>query len=241
MAQPKTFMLLPDYTHTPNRDITLGTLLMLSKDTGLPDPDLPLNISSRPPINNNNIKRSSEEPWHFQHNSGSNRSGGLDAEIPVFTPLGGGVALGRSKSSGFVVDCSKLETERFAPSNQYLSQALQDEDVQHYCRQYFFPSVYMVTGVKVAHGATIEGSNTKARNMSVNASVDTTALGVALKAGPSTGIETDEHLSMHTKISEPFILADQLKRLKLRRDGSVRKAENNNKHALSQVCRTLFR
>ncbi|KAK5723185.1 hypothetical protein LTR17_013905 [Elasticomyces elasticus] len=232
MAQPKTFMLLPDYTQPPNRDITLGTLLMLSRDTGLPDPDLPLNKSSRPPINDNDIKRSTEEPWYFEHSSGNSKTGSIDAQVPVFAPVGGSFALGRSKSVDFVVTCNRLETERFAPSNQYLSKALQDEDVQHYCRQYFFPSVYMVTGIKIAHEAGIGGRSAVAGHTSVSAWVDTTSVGVPLQAGPATGVSSAAHAVSRTTILEPFILAYQLKRLKLRRDGSLRKAESFNKHAL---------
>ncbi|KAK5710288.1 hypothetical protein LTR17_018994 [Elasticomyces elasticus] len=232
MAQPKTFMLLPDYTHTPNRNVALGTLLMLSRDTGLPDPDLPLNKSSRPPIDDDDIKRSIEEPWYFEHSSGDSKFGSIDAQVPVFAPVGGSFALGRSKSVDFAVTCTKLETERFVPSNQYLSRALQDEDVQHYCRQYYFPSVYMVTGIKIANEACIGGRSAMAGHTNVNAWVDTTGLGVPLQAGPATGVVSAQRSVSQTTILEPFVLAYQLKRLKLKRNGSLRKAESFNKHAL---------
>ena len=231
-TQPPSFMLLPDYTYPPNKDIHLGTLLLLSEETKLPNPDLPLNKPSRIPVSKSEIRRMEETSWSFVNGKQHSASAGFQAELPIFSPVGGGVGYGRSKSEDLTINCERLETERFVPSWGYLSMSLKDDYIQEYCRQYWSPSVYMVTGIKIAHNAVIENGNASGRSGHGNLSVDTTAAGVPLKVKPSLGASKDSNLKICSTITSPFILAYQLKRLKLKRDGLVRKVEGYNKHAL---------
>lgn len=130
MSQPKTFMLLPDYSHKPNGQVQLGTILFLSEDTKLPDPDAPLNEDTRIAPDAAKVKTLAEEPWSFVYDASRSGSGGIHAEIPVFAPVGGGFILGRSKSNTMTLKRDRLDTVRFAPTPQYLAQALASEDVK---------------------------------------------------------------------------------------------------------------
>jgi hypothetical protein len=238
-AQPKTFMLLPDFMQKPDHRIHLGTLLLLNGDTKLPDPDDPLNEDTRVPIADDDVLRLTEEPWLYTRGRTYSGNLSLTAEIPVFTPVGGGFVLSRSKSEDLTIRCDKVETTRFAATKAYLARTLAAERfVQDYCQQTWSPSVYLVTGLKTAHNAVISNGRSRSYEGSLDPSVDTTSVGVPVKFGVSVGTESAEERNMDHSIKEPFIMAYQLTRLKLRRDGSLKKAESYNNYALFDDTRS---
>lgn len=230
-AQPRSFMLLPDWTYKPE-DVKLGTLLYLSKETKLPDPDFPANKDAIVQPDALDVKTSSETAFTFTYDKGHTSSLGFDAEVPIFSPVNGGIGYNRHKSDKFAMTCDTLETCRFTPSNTYLGQSLQDEHVLEYCKQQHRPSVYLVTGVKVASHATIKQDHGRGLGGKLSAQVDTTATGVPLNLGPTLEGESSKQSERGSTIQGPFVLAYQLKRLRMRRDGSVKKTEGYTKHAL---------
>jgi hypothetical protein len=232
-AQSKTFMLLPDYMHKPNHNIHLGTLLSLSDDTKLPDPDLPLNEKTLISIAQENILTVVHEPWLFTNDQTFGGNLGLTAELPVFSPIGGGLVVGRSKTENLSIRCDRVETTRFVATNAYLAKSLAAEAyVQEYCRQTWRPSVYLVTGLMVAHNAAISSTRSKSHETSIGPSVDATAAGVPLKVGMSIEMADAQNHEAGNTVREPFILAYQLRRLKLKGDGSLRKDKSFNNYAL---------
>jgi hypothetical protein len=226
-------MLLPDFMQKPGHRIHLGTLLLLNGDTKLPDPDIPLNEDTRVPIADTDVLNLTEEPWLYTKGRTYSGNLSLTAEFPVFTPVGGGFVLSRSKSEDLTIRCDKVETTRFAATKEYLVRAVAAERfVQEYCQQTWSPSVYLVTGLKTAHNAVISNDRSRSYRGSLDPSVDTTTVGVPLKFGVSVGTESAEERNVDHAIREPFILAYQLRRLKLRHDGSVKRDESYNNYAL---------
>ena len=223
-AQPKTFMLLPDYMHKPNHRIHLGTLLSLSDDMKLPDPSLPLNEETRIPVAAKDILAVVHEPWLYTNDQTVNGNLSVTAELPVFAPIGGGFVLGRSQNDNLSIRCDKVETTRFVATRAYLAKSLAAEAyVQEYCRQTWRPSVYLITGLMVAHNAVISSTRSKSHENSLSPFVDATAAGVPLKVGMSVGMANVRNHEAENTIKEPFILAYQLRRLKMKGDGSLRK------------------
>ena len=231
-TQVPTFMLLPDYSHAPDKDILLGTVLLLSKETKLPDPDLPVNETSRVNPSDDIIKRQVEAPWTFHSGDQRSWSGSLDADIPVFAPAGGGFGYGTKKSESFTIKCDRVDTQRFVPSRTYIAQTLQDDFIRDYCRKQWFPSVYLVTGIKVAHKAVIQCADGSGQDIRAQLAVDGTTSGVPIKAGPSLETSKETSRDVGTTIAGPFVLAYQLKRLRLKKDASLKEVESFNKFAL---------
>lgn len=232
-AQPKTFMLLPDSMHKPNDRVHLGTLLSLSDDIKLPDPSLPLNEETRIPIAAKDILAVVHEPWLYKNGQTFSGNLSLTAELPVFSPIGGGFVLGRSKTDNLSIRCDKVETTRFVATNAYLAKSLAAEAyVQEYCGQTWRPSVYLVTGLMVAHNAVISSTRSSSHETSISPSVDATAASVPLKVGMSVGMASAQNCEAGNTINEPFILAYQLRRLKLKSDGTLRKDKSFNDYAL---------
>lgn len=224
-AQVPSFMLLPDYTYTPDKDIHLGTLLLLSEETKLPDPDHPFNSTDRVPILLDEVRKAVEAPWSFVQGQKYGGSASFDAELPVFSPVGGGIGYGKWKNEDLAIYCERLETTRFVPSYEYLSTALNNDRVKSYCVGRWFPSLYLVTGLKVAYNAVIKTGRSSGWSGHGNVSADLTPAGVPVKLGPSLGGGNDTHLEYRSTVQGPFVLAYQLKRLKLKRSGLMRKAE----------------
>lgn len=231
-AQRPTFMLLPDFGFHPGEDIQLGTLLLLSTETKLPDPDQPINTDTRlsPPISQ--VKRHGEHAWTFDSSTDSCWSAGVEADIPVFLPVGGSLGYGMTNKQRLVVECEQLDTERFVPTPTYLAEALADDFVRAYCQKRWHPSVYLVTGLKIAKKATITTGVSRSHGGNIKAKLDASSFGVPVAAGPSFEASNAGTRDTARYIEGPFILAYQLKRLRLSRKGAVKAKESYNNFAL---------
>jgi hypothetical protein len=224
-------MLLPDCTQRPDDKIHLGTIIPLSRDTKLPDADAPLNRYTRIPPEEV-IEAPPEYSWVYENGQTRSESAAANAQIPVFTPVGGGFVLGKSRGSNLTIKCARLETTRFVPKAEYLNQALADKEIRRYCQNRYFPSVYMVTGIKVAYNTELAASSNKASNCKIEGSVDTSALGVPLNVGLSPEVSRGYNDVSQSMVKEGFILAYQLRRLKLRKDASLKSDKSFNNFAL---------
>lgn len=229
-AQPKTYMLLPTFDFSPDGDVQLGTILGLSKDTKLPDPDIPLNEKTRIEPADDKIIRSMAKLWAYKHGRVYSGSGAIDAEVP-FQPAQGGLGFGRSKDDNLAIKCEWVKTQRFVPPEQYVSDALKDPWVSEYCRKHWRPNVYLVTGLKVAHNAVIGNGDKRGFNANANASVDASGLGVPIKAGPRIDLTMKAEQTLDSTVEGSFILAYQLKRLRLKRDGTLKSSKGHDEFA----------
>lgn len=231
-VQRPTFMLLPDFGFAPGQDIHLGTLLLLNSETKLPDPDEPLNAGDRVVTPEAQVKRHTEQSWKFDNSTQSCWSAGVDAEVPVFLPAGGGLGYGVESKQTLTIECEQLHTERFVPSPTYLVEALATDFVQAYCQKRWRPSVYLVTGLKIAKNATISSASSRSHDGNIKAKLDGTSFGVPLNAGPSAQASDAAAKGTAKYIEGPFVLAYQLKRLRLSSKGAVKSSEGFNKFAL---------
>lgn len=154
-----------------------------SKETKLPDPDIPLNEDDRVPIAEQDIKRHTERRWKFDSSKKRCWSAGLDADIPIFLPAGGGLGYNKNIAENLIIECEQLTTARFVPKPSYLTNAPKNDFVPDYCRKGWFPSVYMVTGLKIAEKASIQSENSSTHGGGLKANVDATVEleGVAIK------------------------------------------------------------
>lgn len=231
-AQRKTFMLLPRFDYPIDDDIQLGTLLSLGKDK-IPDPDVPLNdADTRIRPHPSDVKKQTFQNWRVDMETSKSVAPAFEAEIPFFSPFGGGLGHSRSTVDRLNISCD-LVTERFTPTPQYLSEALKDPWVSDYCRKSIRPSVYLVSGRMLASNAEIGSTYVKSHGAAIRVTSDASALGVPIRLG--LGVEGSNASSEDAgcRPQHAFILAYELTRLKLkRRTGAVREQTMYTKCAL---------
>ena len=214
-------MFLPNFHFEPAKTIKLGTLLLLSEETKQPDPKNPLNGSNRIPIDESKINRIEEgKTWTFDEDNVKSVSTGLSACVPILSVLGGRVALENSRMEGLIIKYDSIQIGSFEPDEDYIQKCLDDDFIRDHTRQLFRPSVYLVTGLQIARNATIEQKTRRSVGANLDPSFDATSLGVPIAFGPDVKGGLVKNTKKISGIAGPFILAYQLSRIRLKRDGS---------------------
>jgi hypothetical protein len=229
----KTFMLLPQFDFPIGGEIQLGTFLSLSKETKLPDPDFPLNDKTRITPDEKDVKRQMFNDWSTQLVSGKIVSPSLEAEVPLFAPVNGGLGYKWTSDQNLVIQ-GDLATERFPVMTTYLVKSLQDEWVQKYCKKTVWPrpSVYLVSGRMLIRNAKVEAAEARDHSGNLRIGVDASAAGIPVKVGPGIEAGKQSEAKIGGRPQMDFILAYQLTRVKMKGDASVKGHETYTKHAL---------
>ena len=146
--------------------------------------------------------------------------------------LGTGASVQRTKGTNHIISCEHLETQTFIPTPSYISDSMDDPRVRSFMRSSRFRiPVYMVTGLKIARGA----SSTSSSSSVVAVEHDTSLLpagtpaSVGMKAGYTRNIGHVEKCDRSTD----FIVAFKVKKVWLDRKEEVN-YKAYNKRAVMQ-------
>jgi hypothetical protein len=104
---------------------------------------------------------------------------------------------------------------------------VQDDIVKAIGQKLFGPSLYMVVGLMIANSAEITVSQERSSGYSKNLSLDGTSVGVPLAVGPNAGYNRSSSMSHESVPTEPFILAYEIIRLRMKRNGTVKEHDEN--------------
>ncbi|KAI0876469.1 hypothetical protein GGS24DRAFT_227645 [Hypoxylon argillaceum] len=158
---------------------------------------------------------------------------GLFAEIPALASadISGDYAGASEERWSF----ENLRTIWFIPSVEYVRQCLADTDVQLYIQtnQSWLgnTNLYMVTGIKVAFGASALSEFAASYGFNGAVGLDLSALGAPVTVGPSAGVWNGLSLAASSSPVEPVVFAFRLRRLKIKATGDVKQSDYN-KNAL---------
>lgn len=84
--------------------------------------------------------------------------------------MGANASIERTRGTDDVLSCQHLETITFNPTEPYITEAMKTPEVRSFIRSSRFRvSVYMVTGLKVAGGASLTSSTNKTVAMETDA------------------------------------------------------------------------
>ena len=226
-AYQPSFMLLPNFSFLPDQDIHLGTIFTSTKASKLPDPRRPLNGATRENIDPSLIREQIHKPWNWNSSNDFSAKGGLHAETSFLTGIGGSMSKDGSRGKTLIIACDQVHTLNFQPTSKYLAQAVQDDNVQAVGRKRFGPPLYIVVGLMVATGAEITVVSDSSQGSSANLSVDATQLGVPLNLGPEGGYSKASKSRLTDVPTKPFILAYEIRRLRMKKDGLVSERDEN--------------
>ncbi|KAK4675341.1 hypothetical protein QC764_503510 [Podospora pseudoanserina] len=208
----KTYILAPNFTTSPS-SLRLGDIL--------PDPlspDLiPLNRKSRLPINPDDLL-----PPTTVTSFSSTRKDLLTGRFGLWTtllaglnlPMGADLGLFLERGSNDVIQVPELETGEFVATEEYIQRVSEQDDVKGYLteRRYRAP-VYIVTGVKIARGASVSLERTR----EVDARVGVSGLEGVAEVKPLLQIGRNRLQGVAFDTASEFVLAFQVRRIKFAR------------------------
>jgi len=218
-----TYILAPNWDFLPTGPITLGSLIIDPRN-----PKRSLNQNRLIPILDTEIVTSNKEDWSITHEQLlSGRVGIWASFLAPLLGVGADLALDSKRDSDEVYKCARLETRYFLPDETYISRSLLDPVVKAYTAKFWQKSVYMVTGVKIAHGGTVETSRGEGFGAEVKVGLDGTPSGVPVGGGPEVKGERTKRITVKFGGSDDFILGYQLIKIKSKKDGAFTEKDYN--------------
>lgn len=180
-------------------------------------PEEALNDEPPPSIDPTSLRRREETTWSWTKEVEQSRGGGVFTSFLQFLGIGGDVEGTLEKVHKDVYEVDRMVTEEFLPNKQYLEQCIQDEGIQDV---FIGPArkskVYMVTGLKIAYGATKATEIMKERGINAQIGVDATSLGAPVSFGPKGHWSSKVTESLVGSKSD-FVFGFKLRRLKYKK------------------------
>jgi hypothetical protein len=183
----KTYILAPNFdipAEGPNA-MTLGHII--SDPT---TPDIALNKSTVAPFPADVFPTSISKPgWTGTICQIRSKKFGIWARFLESIGLGGEISSSRNTDSYF--EFESLETKYFNPTDDYVKESMKSEGVHRFIKagRYKKP-VYMITGLKIARGASALGSETSSHGGSGKFGFDGTATGIPVTVGPEVELSS---------------------------------------------------
>jgi hypothetical protein len=220
-SSPPTYIRAPTLTTAPDGPIVLGNIIISANV-----PDEPENDQAPATIPNLN-------PPHIDYNSGvgasefDRQSGGILASFLSITGVGGDVTGRHGTTSSQKFTIKELETQEFKPSKKYIEHAVRDPAVMRYITSGTFrrKHVYMITGVKIARGASAVIKHMKRKGLHLQVGVNTTAAGVPLEVGPKLDVSSGSEMTVSFDNSTDFVLAYRLCKIVVSRKDTITSKE----------------
>jgi hypothetical protein len=223
-SQRKTYILAPNWEFHPDGPIALGSIITDPKN-----PARSLNKTNRVPIEPHLITTSPKENWSIRREDLLACNGGIWASfLAPLLGVGADVSTNVARHSDETYKCERLDTVYFQPDEEYLILSLKNPVVQGYIKKTWFEkSVYMVTGVKIAHGASVETGAGSGFGGEVGITFGAEPVAaVPVHGGPSVTLEKSSKETTSFTGSQPFVLGYQLIKITSKKGGPVDKDYN---------------
>jgi hypothetical protein len=150
----------------------------------------------------------------------------IKSDIMQIFGIGGDVNTTMSKGTTETWSCEKIITTSFDPTTEYIKKSLEGTDIQQYIKEnrnwLLDTKLYMVTGIKVAYGASGTVSYARKKGIHLHLGVDATQMGVPLGIGPDIGADKSRNVTQTFGDMEPFVLAFRMQRIMVSSKGEVR-------------------
>lgn len=190
-------------------------------------PEEPVNHDPPPVIDPKRLRHREEKSWSWSRESERSTSAGLFASFLHFLGLGGEFGGGSDRVHANTYTVERMVTDEFLPDQLYLEQCIRDPGVRS---KFIGPArkshIFMITGLKLAYGATIVKEIMKKKSVHAQFGVDATLAGVPLNAGPKGLWESG--VTERSEANEAdFVFGFKLRKLRYRK-GEVIHEEYDN-------------
>jgi len=226
--RPKFYYLTPTSEVLPNGPITLGSIISQPRGVNEPINDYPV-----PP------ESSAEKVWlHSATKNSVTVERNSEAHLGLFATflqslgINGSVEGKRSNNDSEDWTFDQLKTVWFTPSIEYVKKSLEDRDVQDFIYENKSwltgrTKLYMVTGVKIAYGASSTLSYTRSKGLSLHVGFDFTPFGVPINVGPDGQIQRDTNVTQSQEGADPFVFAFRLRQIMISPAGDISHKDYN--------------
>ncbi|KAI9682812.1 MAG: hypothetical protein M1822_006302 [Bathelium mastoideum] len=219
-ANQPSYMLAPNWDFPADGAIALGSLIK--------NPKSPHRALDRAKVDPAVVTTTRRSGWTFSRKDAVNGKIGIWASIlaPILG-VGGDVAADGSRDLNDTFKCDELETRYFVPDDAFIAAGLNSATVLAYTEKYWWKSIYMITGVKIAHRATMETALERSYGGETKVGVDGTSIGVPASGGSELRYEHTKGRTVKFGANDGFILAYQLLKIKPKKAGDFKVADYN--------------
>ncbi|KAJ8126727.1 hypothetical protein O1611_g6910 [Lasiodiplodia mahajangana] len=227
----KKHYFLPPVPEVPvDGPIRLGSIVPGPKSVFEPVNNYPVNPSSC----SEKVYVSNSGPASIALGKSKTKNIGIFAELPAFVNANINGDYGTDAKERWSFE--NLRTIWFVPSAEYVRQSLADTDVQLYIQTnqswLGHTNLYMVTGVKVAFGASALSEFATSYGFDSTVGLDLSTLGVPITVGPIAGLWNGLSLAETSSPVEPVVFAFRLRRIKISANGDINQSDYNKKALL---------
>lgn len=206
-TMPKTYFIPEDFDSPPDGPIRLGNIIA--------DPLDPLNtLNENTPVTPLDSPVYSNPTTSFKATRGKMRSGEAGVWAKIFESIDFKIQGRYEKDIEDVYTIDTIDTTFFVPKIKYMESSVAAQGVVDYLKasRWKKRDIFMITGVKVAKGASITLGRKKGLEGSVKAAFNANSAVVPITAGASAGAKTTENETTEFK-KDNFILAYQLRKI----------------------------
>jgi hypothetical protein len=152
------------------------------------------------------------------------------SSLAAFLGTGADAEISISHDTDEIYRCERLETEYFQPDETYIYKALQVPRVKSYIeKSWLGKPVYMITGLKVARGATAESGEGRGSTSNVKIGVHGTPAVVSVSGGLKLNGKVERKERISWEGSSDFVFAYRVIRIKSKKkDGTFTDKDYNN-------------
>jgi hypothetical protein len=212
----KCYFIAPTRDSPPDGPIQLGSIISIPSEA-----DEPINRNAPSQIPEASIFKHEERGYSFTKDRTTGGRLGIWASFLMqVLGIGGDIGVNASNGRNDEWACTTLKTCWFTPTTDYIKKSIQDPGVEEFLvenkvylgRQ----KVYMITGLKVAYGASATVKLAKERGVNLHLGVDGTNSGVPISAGPDIGVQERTEEKESFEDADPFVFAFRLRQINIK-------------------------
>ncbi|KAJ8120699.1 hypothetical protein ONZ43_g2659 [Nemania bipapillata] len=234
MKPVKTYFLAPNFDYAPGGPLCLGRILTNPFDPGTGiNTDTPISFPATMPVN-----RTVKMDWKAETKRQKGVIVGVWLEFLKFVGITFELDVDGDFEEKSVYDIDALETESIEPTKDYIQQTVLDQRVSsHIAESGYRKPIYMITGVKIARGATAYLEKRRVSGIQGRVGTDLLSGGLPVTVGPNMGFRRDRRDLFAFDGGSDFVFAYRLREIYYERNLRI-KDKQYTKGALYELRNT---
>jgi len=193
--------------------------------------DEPIN-STRIPIDAAIMKVYEHKEYNWSYEKDIEKGGRLGiwaSFLKLILGIGAEIGLSGNNENKSSWTCKELHTYWFIPTQEYVEQSVKDPKAREFfIENNFSERLYMVTGLKIARGASSTSSFMRKRGFNAHVELDGTNWGIPGSIGPGIETRNDAKVAENFENADDFVFAFRLREIKVTEKGKTTHTQHND-------------